>query len=324
MHSQNINLPSKPKIIKEEGYKGIYEIDGLYPGYGYTLGNSLRRIIISSISGAAITSLSIEGVKHEFSTITGVKEDVIAIILNLKNINFTLHSDEPQKLSLKVKGPKVVTAADFDTNSSVEIVNKDSYICEITGKENLELEITVEKGIGYISKEQVEKERTAIGTIALDAAFTPVKRASYEVENMRVGDRTDHNRLRLFIETDGTVTPREVLEYSISIMIKQLQAIVGFKENLVEKEDGMLSDNVVVDEMIDVDNSPAKVKIEELEFSTRTENALLAGGIKTLSGLLKKSESDLKALGGLGDKAIEEIKELLEGKGLSLKKEKQK
>lgn len=321
MHSQNINLPSKPKIIKEEDNKGIYEIDGLYPGYGYTLGNSIRRIIISSIPGAAITSLSIEGVKHEFSTIEGIKEDVISLILNLKAINFTLHSDEPQKISLKIKGPKVVTAADLDVNSEVEVLNKDAYLCEITGKVTLEMEMTIEKGIGYISKEQVEKERTAIGDIALDAAFTPVKRASYEVENMRVGDRTDHNRLRFFIETDGTISPKEVLEYSISLMIKQLQAVVGFKENVIEAEEGMMSDNMVEGAQ-DTAESPTKVKIEELQFSTRTENALLAGGVKTLSGLLKKTESDLKALGGLGDKAVEEIKELLEGKGLSLKQEK--
>lgn len=323
MHSQNINLPSKPKIIKEEGNKGIYEIDGLYPGYGYTLGNSLRRIIVSSISGAAITSLSIEGVKHEFSTIEGVREDVISIILNLKNINFILNSDEPQKISLSIKGPKSVSAKDINHSSAVEIINKDAYICEITGKVSLEVEMTLEKGIGYISKEQVEKERTAIGAIALDAAFTPIKRASYEVENMRVGDRTDHNRLRLYIETDGTVTPKEVLEHSISIMITQLQAIVGFKETITQNKD-VLYDDGVLEEKMEIDQSSLKVKIEDLQFSTRTENALLSGGIKTLSGLLKKTEGDLKALGGLGDKAIEEVKELLEGKGLALKKEKQK
>lgn len=321
MHSQNINLPSKPKIIKEEENKGIYEIDGLYPGYGYTLGNSIRRIIISSIPGVAITSLSIEGVKHEFSTMDGVKEDVISTILNLKAINFVVHGDELQKITLKVKGPKVVTASDIEHSSAVEIVNKDAYICEITDKVSLDIEMNLEKGIGYISKEQVEKERTAIGSISLDAAFTPVKRASYEVENMRVGDRTDHNRLRLAIETDGTISPREVLEFSIATMITQLQSIIGFKET-VSTEDGILSDGSIVDEKNDLDNSPMKIKIEELEFSTRTENALISGGIKTLSGLLKKSEGDLKALGGLGDKAIEEIKELLDGKGLGLKKDK--
>lgn len=323
MYTQNISLPSKPKIIKEEDNKGIYEIDGLYPGYGYTLGNSLRRIIISSIPGAAITSLSIEGVKHEFSSITGVKEDVIALILNLKGVCFALHSEEAQQISLKVKGPKVVTAGDLTLNSNVEVLNKDAYICEITDKVSLEMEMTVDKGIGYISKEQVEKERTPIGAIALDAAFTPVKRASYEVENMRVGDRTDHNRLRLYIETDGSFSPREVMEYSISIMIKQLQAIIGFKENIIEVEDGVMSDDMV-DIIPDSSESPSKIKIEELQFSTRTENALLAGGIKTLAGLIKKSEADLKALGGLGDKAIEEITELLEGKGLSLKEDKSK
>lgn len=322
MHTQNINLPSKPRIISEVGYKGVYEIDGLYPGYGYTLGNSLRRIIISSIPGVAITSLTIEGVKHEFSTIDGVKEDVISIILNLKNIHFLLHSEEPQKIALKVKGAKVVSASDFVGNSQVEILNKDQYVCEITGKNTLEMEITLEKGIGYISKEQVEKERTAIGNISLDASFTPVKRAGYEVENMRVGDRTDHNRLRVFIETNGTVSPREVLEHSIGVMIKQLQAILGFKENIVSSESDLMSDDMT--DIPDVANSKIKVKIEDLQFSTRTENALLANGIKTLTNLIKKSVSDLKELDGLGDKSIEEIKELLEGKGLSLKIEKDK
>ena len=321
MHSQNINLPSKPKIVKEEGNKGIYEIDGLYPGYGYTLGNSMRRIIISSIPGVAITSLSIEGVKHEFSTIDGIKEDVISIILNLKNISFVLHTDEPQKINLKVKGPQIVTAKDIEMNPLVEILNKDAYICEITGKNSLDIEMTLEKGIGYISKEQVEKERTNIGAISLDAAFTPIKRVSYEVENMRVGDRTDHNKLRLFIETNGVISPKEVLEYSIEIMIKQLQAMIGFKENLMDNQVDIMSDNMI-DISIDRSDSPLKIKIEELQFSTRTENALISGGIKTLSGLLKKTESDLKSLGGLGDKAIEEIKELLEGKGLCLKSEK--
>ncbi|MDQ1282004.1 MAG: DNA-directed polymerase [Patescibacteria group bacterium] len=321
MHSQNINLPSKPKIIKEEGDKGVYEIDGLYPGYGYTLGNSIRRIIISSIPGVAITSLSIEGVKHEFSTIEGIKEDVISIILNLKAVNFVVHGDELQKIHLKVKGPKIITAKDIEHSSSVEIVNKDSYICEITDKVSLDIEMNLEKGMGYISKEQVEKERTAIGAISLDASFTPVKRASYEVENMRIGDRTDHNRLRLTIETDGTISPREVLEFSIATMITQLQSIIGFKET-ESNDEGILSDGSVLDEKSDMENSPMKIKIEELEFSTRTENALISGGIKTLSGLLKKSEGDLKALGGLGDKAIEEIKELLDGKGLALKKDK--
>ena len=316
----NINLPSKPKIINEEGNKAIYEIEGLYPGYGYTLGNSLRRIILSSVPGVAITSLSIEGVKHEFSTIDGIKEDVIGIILNCKNINFIIHGEDIQKINLKVKGPKIVTAKDLELNSNVEVVNKDAYICEITEKINLSIEINLEKGVGYVSKEEVDKEKTPIGYISLDRSFTPIKKVNYEVENMRVGDRTDHNKLIISLETDGSISPKEVLEYSISLLINQLQSIVGFKENTNTNKD-MYSDNISLKKE-ELDQQNLKMKIEELQLSTRTENSLIAGGIKTLSGLLKKSEDDLRNLGGLGEKAIEEIKELLEGKGLSFKKDK--
>ena len=237
----------------------------------------------------------------------------------MKNIHFKLFSEEPQKLSLSVKGPKIITSNDIESNPQVEIINKDSYICEITGKTSFNLEFVVEKGIGYLSKEQVEKERSPIGTISLDAAFTPVKRVSYEVENMRVEDRTDHNRLKLAIETDGTISPKEVLENSITIMIKQLQAIVGFKETIDNSLRDTMSDDMITDIKVIEAESFNKIKITDLQFSTRTENALLSGGIKTLSGLLKKSENDLKELAGLGDKAIEEIVEVLEGKGLSLK-----
>lgn len=315
MYSQNIVLPSKPKIIKEEGFRGVYEIDGLYPGYGHTLGNSLRRIILSSIPGIAVTSLSIDGVKHEFSTISGVKEDVISVILNLKKVFFTFEGEDMQKVSLKVKGPKLVTAKDLDLPGGIEVLNPETVLFEITDKVEVSIEMNLEKGIGYISKEQVEKERTAIGSISLDASFTPIKRASYEVENMRVGDRTDYNRLRVIIETNGALTPKEALEYSIATMIKQLQAVVGFKETV--QSSTVLSDDI--EEKIDTDVPLAKVKIEELGFSTRTENSLITGGVKTLAGLVKKSEEDLKEMGGLGEKAIEEVKELLEGKGLSLK-----
>jgi len=315
MYSQNIFLPSKPKIIKEEDFKGVYEIDGLYPGYGHTLGNSLRRIILSSIPGVALTSLSIDGVKHEFSIISGVKEDVISIILNLKKVFFRFEGTEVQLVSLNVKGPKIVTAKDLILPAGVEVFNKNLYLFEIVGSNEVNIDMNLEKGIGYISKEQIERERTAIGSISLDASFTPIKRASYEVENMRVGERTDFNRLRIIIETSGSITAKEALEYSIITMIKQLQAIVGFKEEI--SSDTVLSDDMP--EKVDTDIPLSKIKIEDLGFSTRTENALIAGGVKTLAGLVKKSVEDLKELGGLGDKAIDEIKELLEGKGLSLK-----
>src|SRR3989338_7309508 len=229
--SNEILLPAKPRLVKDDGNRGIYEIDGLYPGYGHTLGNSLRRIILSSLSGAAITSIKIDGVSHEFETLPGVREDVINIILNLKRVRFKMLTDEPQVVILSKKGEGAVTASDIETPGQVEVLNKDQYICEVVDKKkNLNIEITIQKGLGFVSKELIQKEKMEIGAIALDAIFTPIRRVSYEVENMRVGDRTDHNRLRISIETDGTITPREALSRSIETMIHQLKAIIGFKE----------------------------------------------------------------------------------------------
>ncbi len=319
MSQHNIILPSKPRIIKEDTLHGVYEIDGLYPGYGHTLGNSLRRIILSSIPGTAITSLSIDGVKHEFSTITGVKEDVIAIILNLKKVRFTLHGDEEQVATLRIKGSKIVTAKDIETPSQLEVVNLDQYICEITDKNvDIAIEIKVEKGLGYVPREVLQKEKADIGAIVLDASFTPVRRASYEVENMRVGDRTDHNRLRVSIETDGSISPREALEYSIQTMITQLQSIIGFRELSVEKEVEVPEIKAIATEE-DKASDLTKMKIEDLNLSTRTENALVVASIRSIGGLTRKSEEDLLALDGLGEKAVSEIKKALQNLGLSLK-----
>ena len=320
MSTHNIILPSKPRIVKEDALHGVYEIDGLYPGYGHTLGNSLRRIILSSIPGAAITSLSIDGVKHEFSTISGVKEDVIAIILNLKKVRFTLHGDGEQIATLRIKGSKMVTAKDIETPSQLEVINKDQYICEITDKNvDLAIELRVEKGLGYIPRELLQKEKSDIGSIALDASFTPVRRASYEVENMRVGDRTDHNRLRISIETDGSISPREALEYSIHAMVTQLQSIVGFRELSLEKEATAPEVAGEISESTSPDADPAKMKIEELNLSTRTENALVVASIRSVGGLVRKTEEDLLSLDGLGEKAVTEIKKALQNLGLSLK-----
>ncbi len=191
-----IILPSKPKVISEEGVNGVYEIDGLYPGYGHTLGNSLRRIILSSLPGVAITSVKIAGVSHEFSVIDGVKEDVITILLNLKKIRLRFATDEPETITLKVKGEKVVTAADLVLPGQVEVLNPDQIIATLTAKNaELEIELKAEKGLGFVPKEALEKNRVDIGSIALDGIFTPIRRVSCEVENMRVGDRTDFNKL---------------------------------------------------------------------------------------------------------------------------------
>lgn len=318
MSSHNIILPSKPRIVKEEGASGVYEIDGLYPGYGHTLGNSLRRIILSSIPGAAITSLSIDGVKHEFSTIDGIKEDVVTIILNLKKTRFKLHGDEAQNVTLRIKGAKNITAKDITCPSQVEIMNPDQHICEVTDKNvDLAIEITINKGLGYVSREELSKEKAEIGAIILDASFTPIRRASYEVENMRVGDRTDHNRLRVSIETDGTISPREALEHSIHTMITQLSAVVGFRAEVVEEvEVKHVSEKKDVE--LDTDDV-TKTKIEDLGLSTRTENALISASVRTLGGLTRKSEEDLLSLDGLGDKGIQEIKRAVSNHGLSLK-----
>ena len=228
MSDLNIILPSKLSIISEVDTKGVYEIDGLYPGYGHTLGNSLRRIILSSLSGSAITSLKIEGADHEFSVLDGVKEDVITILLHLKQVRFRLLTDEPQTVKLSIKGPKIVTAGDITVSGQVEVLNKDLYIAEVTTKSALNIEMTVQKGLGFVSKDVHQKEKNEVGTISVDAIFTPIRRVAYEVENMRVGDKTNHNRLRMTIETDGTLSAREALEKSIVIMVEQLQAIVGF------------------------------------------------------------------------------------------------
>ncbi len=309
--SHSILLPSKPKIVSEDAFSGVYEIDGLYPGYGHTLGNSLRRIILSSLPGVAITSVKIDGVDHEFSTIPGIKEDVITILLNLKRIRFAMASDEPQVVTIDVKGERIVTAKDIDVGGQVEITTKDQYICELTQKSTVfSVEMTLEKDLGYVSKENLRKEKTPIGTIALDASFTPIRRVSYEVENMRVGDRTDHNRLRLIIETDGTISPRKALETSIETMITQLQSIVGFRESLSAQ-----ANEVEVKEDVDL----TKIKIEDLDISKRSQNALLEVGIKSVAGLARKSSQDLLEIDGIAEKGVEEIREALVKFGVTLK-----
>lgn len=310
----HITLPGKPRVVSEEGLQGVYEIDSLYPGYGHTLGNSLRRIILSSLPGAAVTSVKIEDVAHEFATMDGVRESVMELLLNLRRVHFVLHGDEAQTIRLKVTGPKKVTAADLTLPSQVTVSNPDAYLCEISGKNGVELEATIERGLGYVAREQLTKEKVDIGTIALDATFTPIRRVNYEVENMRVGDRTDFNRLRILIETNGTLSPREALERSIEIMIHQLKAVIGFQE---ETEASSSSDDASATPVVGSD--PSKLKIADLDLSTRTATALQDGGVKTVAGLLRKSASALKELDGVGDKAVTEITEALDKLGLELK-----
>lgn len=325
MSDLNIILPSKLSIISEVDNKGVYEIDGLYPGYGHTLGNSLRRIILSSITGAAITSLKIDGADHEFSVLDGVKEDVITILLNLKKVRFNLFTDEPQTVKLSIKGPKIITASDIEVGGQIEVLNKDLYITEVTSKNNLTIEMTVEKGLGFVSKDVHQKEKNEVGTISVDSIFTPIRRVAYEVENMRVGDKTNHNRLRMIIETDGTLSPREALEKAITIMVEQLQAIVGFTISSRTAPVEVIDENINIEEK-DSDKSEGseftdilKTRIDTLNIGTRTLNALTDANIRTIGGIARKKKEDLLEIDGIGDKGIQEIKKVLGEFGITLK-----
>ena len=312
-----------PLLSDSETTRGTYEIDGLYPGYGYTLGNSLRRIVLSSLPGAAVTHVKIPGVAHEFSTIDGVKEDVVTILLNIRKIRLKLVTDEPQTMTLHVKGPKSVTAEDLKLPGQVEVLNPESHIADISGKVTLDIELRAERGLGYIPKEVHQKERVDVGTIALDAIFSPIRRVNYEVENMRVGDRTDFNRLRILIETDGTIAPREALERSIETMIHQLKAVVGFKEDDVSERDVLSSGGSSRDSKRDDKTAPdaevLKTRITELNMPQRVTDALDNASIRTVGGLVRKREDDLLSIEGLGQKGLQDIKRALSNLGLTLR-----
>ena len=216
-----IPLPLQPKIIEKKENWACFEIAGLWPGYGVTIGNSLRRVLLSSLPGAAVTQMKIKGIPHEFSTIPGILEDVILIMQNLKQLRFRIYSEEPQKAHLKVKGEQEVKGSNFELPSMVELVNKNAHLATLTAKSaELDMEIQIEKGIGYSPREARKKEKLEIGAVPLDAIFTPVKRVSYKIENMRVGERTDFDRLFLEIETDGTTTPEVVFSKASEILVK--------------------------------------------------------------------------------------------------------
>lgn len=321
MLETNVALPSKPRVVSEEEFRGIYEVDGLYPGYGHTLGNSLRRIILSSLPGAAITQVKIDGVDHEFSAMNDVREDVLTILLNLKRIRLAMHSEEPLKMTLSANGQGIVTAASIQTPSQIEILNPDQKIAEITSKNgSLEIEMTVEHGLGYVPRDVHQKDKVDIGVIALDAVFTPIRRVNYEVENMRVGDRTDYNRLRVILETDGTISPREALEKSIEIMIHQLKAVIGFQDDAKSEAPATLAGAVEAPTSgEEVDPDVLKTRMETLDLSSRTMNALEEASIRTVGGLVRKRKDDILALDGIGDKGLKEIEDVLATFGLSLK-----
>lgn len=317
-----VALPSAPVYTDLGNNTGRVKIEGCYPGYGTTLGNTIRRILLSSLPGSAITSIKVSNVSHEFSTLPDVKEDIIQIILNLKKIRFKCHKNEPVKLTLKEKGAKKITAAQIQCPSDVEIVDKGMSIATITSKKGeIDLEIEVQKGLGYVPVEQQEREKKEIGLIAIDAIFTPVRRVNYTVENTRVGKRTDYDRITLEIETDGSISPQEAFQKAIEIVVEQFESVKNFKAEEVEKE---IEENL--EEEVAAESAEKKAEGDKLEtavesfaFSTRTMNVLEKNNIKTLRDLSSFSEKGLSELEGMGEKGLKEIRKAIGNFGLTLK-----
>jgi DNA-directed RNA polymerase subunit alpha len=233
-----IPLPQPTKVIESKENHGVFTVEGLYPGYGVTIGNSLRRVLLSSLEGAAVTQAKIKGVDHEFTTVAGMAEDVLSVLLQLKQLRFKLHSDDEQVATLKIKGEKEVKGSDLKLPSNLELANPELVICHLTDKSaELDLEIHVGKGVGYVPAEERKKEKQEIGTISLDAIYTPIRKVSSRVENMRVGDRTDFNRLIVEIETDGTVSPKDAFYQSTDILLKQFDTVLQGVQEKVSRQD---------------------------------------------------------------------------------------
>ena len=306
--SKLIHTPSMSNVTDHGDTSATFTIEPLHPGYGMTLGNSLRRVLLSSIAGAAVTAFRIAGASHEFTTVPGVKEDVVALMLNLKGIRFKVFSDEPQVLTLTKKGKGPVKAKDIKLNADVELVNPDHVIAHIDDdKTTLTIELTVETGRGYRALDEQGANRKISDMIMLDALFTPVLRVRYKVENTRVGQMTDLDRLLLTVDTDGSITPRDAFEEAAAILVNQYTALAG--QTRVEAT-SLLS--AAGDDLMGGDgDEPAELmtSIEDLNLSARTTNALVNNEIHTIKDLLGLSEAELRDLKGFGNKALDEVKE---------------
>ena len=306
-----------PKIVHEEldGNRGVFVIEPLDRGFGYTFGNSLRRVLLSSLEGAAVTSVKLEGVAHEFTTLPGVREDVTDIILNLKNLICRLYGESPEiEVRLNKKGSGAVTAADIEAPADLEILNPDLEIAHLSDKGRLEATITIGRGRGYVPAELNRGPEHTIGVIPVDSIFSPVRRVAYDVEAARVGQRTDYDKLRLDVTTDGSLDPRESIGQAAEILIRQLaiftdlDRIEGFGEAAAaEPAEAPLAHGM--------ENFP----IEELELGVRSYNCLKRVGIETIGDLVVKSENELGAIPNFGKKSIEEVKETLAAHGLGLR-----
>ncbi len=309
----DIHLPELKKV-KEEEDRVVFEISPLYPGYGMTLGNSLRRVILSSLPGAAVTAVKIHGASHEFSTLPNIKEDVIEIILNLKQIRIKLHSEE-EMISLSKSGKGLATAADIKENQNVEIINKDLHIATLdNSKAKLDIEIKVEKGRGFIPVEKRENEKLGIGMIAVDALYAPVRRVRYNIEKTRVGQMTDLDKLVMDVETDGTISAEAAVKHASEVLVDHFLSLTDKKT--VEKKAKIIEEEIT-------DNSAADILLEEINLSPRTTNALLNNELKTIDDILKLTTTELKDLKGFGSKAYNEVIGKVEELGYEMKKEKE-
>lgn len=300
--SQVIHNPALANVDEHNSTSATFVVEPLHTGYGMTLGNSLRRVLLSSIEGAAIVAFRIEGVSHEFTTVKGVKEDVVDIMLNLKNVRVK-SNEETVELRLEKKGAGVVTAADIKTTGDVEIVNKDQIICTIDDpKASLVLDLVVETGRGYRTIEESSTKRVHSDMIALDAMFSPVIRVRYKVESTRVGHVTDLDKLLLTVDTDGTITPKDAFEEAAAILVNQYTALAGSTRVEAAPSVGAVSETAEGELM---------TPIEDLNLSARTTNALINNDIRTINDLVTLSETDLRELKGFGSKALDEVKDKL-------------
>jgi len=309
-----IHAPSVRELESTQDY-GRFEIEPLEPGFGVTLGNSLRRVLLSSLPGAAVTSVSIDGVAHEFSAVPHVKEDVTEILLNIKNLNVVSHTDEPVRMTLDVRGPKVVTAGDIETPSDVEIRNPELHICTLDGPQaQLRIDLTVERGKGYVTAERNKKEGQPIGVIPIDAIFTPVRKANFSVEKTRVGQETEWDRLLVEVWTDGTLQPVEAVSQAASLFTQHLELFVRFGDNLAAPQQLKQRGN-------DLPSRLSDVPVEDLELSVRALNCLKANDITRVGQLVAMRQEELLSLRNFGQKSLDEIKEKLLERGLVTEEE---
>src|ERR671937_2465216 len=308
-----------PKIVHEEvdDNRGVFVIEPLDRGFGYTFGNSLRRVLLSSLEGAAVTSVKIEGVAHEFTTLPGVREDVTDIILNLKQLVCILHGESPEvEVRLTKRGEGVVTAADIEAPADLEILNSDLEIANLSSKGRLEITLTIGRGRGYVPAEGNRGQAHTIGVIPIDSMFSPIRRVAYDVESARVGQRTDYDKLILDVTTNGSLSPKDAIAQASEILIKQLaiftdlDRIEGFGE--AAATDGAPAEMPLAHGM---ENFP----IEELELGVRSYNCLKRVGIETIGDLVVKTEAELAAIPNFGKKSVEEVKETLNAHGLTLR-----